>query len=497
MNEPLPVALKPVRETHADRLFDRYLGALLGAAIADALGWITEFRKSKQELAKIGLEHVEEFTTWSKPTGGRFHTYIDYVSEGEYSDDTQLSLCTARSLQPDGNFDADRFAEELRAWLDYARGAGASVTAAARNLRNSTKVSWDSNFYRGGGRAGRRGYLDAGGNGAAMRIAAIGLANRLDSARTQEGVWRNAVSTHGHPRAIVGALTIAEAIRVLSETTHLTSKEFLHHLGDFEDKIAVPVDPRMQSWKVSWERQASRPFDGELQQVKREMKSMLRIAGDTHRPFAETLSRLGCFKPATKGSGTACVAAAVNAYLREPGDYVEGTLRIVNTLGIDTDTIASMYGSMVGVRVGSTHIPDRWSVKIQDYEYFIAEADVLAKIALRLPKENDLRVDVQMVRQRETADVLELTRARSVSKNQRVVHYLLGPGWVQSVNEQETRSGGRMLLADVVLDSGQCVRFRSFRSRTTGRPRPTQTKSARAAESPGAYQSDLFEPQQH
>ena len=125
--------LAEVKAGTYDILFDHYLGALLGAAIADALGWITEFKRSDAELRKMGIAHVDRFVTWSKPTGGRFHTYIDYVSEGEYSDDTQLLLCTARSLRADGTFDPDYFAEELRAWLDYARGAGAAITAAARS----------------------------------------------------------------------------------------------------------------------------------------------------------------------------------------------------------------------------------------------------------------------------------------------------------------------------------------------------------------------------
>jgi hypothetical protein len=33
--------LRRPRTTSAEQLFDRYLGSLLGGAVADALGWIT------------------------------------------------------------------------------------------------------------------------------------------------------------------------------------------------------------------------------------------------------------------------------------------------------------------------------------------------------------------------------------------------------------------------------------------------------------------------
>lgn len=455
--------LSTVRSATAEVIFDRYLGALLGAAIADALGWITEFRKSEHELDKMGIERVEHFLTWSKPTGGRFHTYIDYVSKGEYSDDTQLLLCTARSLNQNGGFDPDRFADELKAWLDYARGAGAAIMAGARNLRTVHKATWHSNFYKTRGRQGRRGYVDAGGNGAAMRIAPHALANRHDAVATADGVWENAVTTHGHPRAIVGALTIAEAVRLLAEAQFITKAEIVAHLLDFVGRIRVPAREEFLAWLSTWESNAGRPFPPALEETKSEMQSMLRVAANPDLQLRQTLSTLGCFRPATKGSGTACVAAAIGAFLREPSNYRQGVLSLVNTIGIDTDTIASMYGTLVGLRVGSTNIPDVWSANMQDYEYFISVSHALTNIALRVAKQNDLRVDMSLVRKREGTDIVELTRERTVTKNQRVIHYLLGPGWVRAVSEQQVRSGGMMLLADAVLDCGQSVRFRSSR----------------------------------
>ena len=59
-------------------LRDRIAGVLLGAAVADALGWPTEFIKTeRQALTLLGTRKVTDFRPWEKKTGGRFYTYID------------------------------------------------------------------------------------------------------------------------------------------------------------------------------------------------------------------------------------------------------------------------------------------------------------------------------------------------------------------------------------------------------------------------------------
>lgn len=445
-----------------DLYLDRFLGSLLGGAIADAMGWITEFRASWQELDKRGVTHVDDYVSWVKPTGGRFHTYYDYISKGEYSDDTQLTLCTARSILADGNFDSARFVEELRAWLDYARGGGAAVTAASRNLRSKKSVRWNSNFYKSAGRNRYQGYFEAGGNGACMRVVPHALANLHNPERAYLGCWKNAIITHGHPRAIVGAVAMSEAVRLIASTPSVTQRQFIQHMRDIVRSVAIPDDSDLLAWRDDWDRVTGHSFDEALSGAGHELESMLAVAVDHKLDNADMLRQLGCFDPVTKGSGTACVAAAIGTFFRWPSSYQEGVIALVNSRGIDTDTIGAMYGSLCGAHIGSTRIPDRWCVQMQDYEYIIAVADALAKIALDRAIQNELVVDADLIERREE-NILDLTRTRAVSKHDRVMHPLLGPGWVQAVSEQRIRSGGEMLLADVVFDTGQSLRFRSFR----------------------------------
>src|SRR2546422_1329591 len=121
---------------------------MIGAAAADALGWITEFVRGPEHLRKLyGTNRVDRYRAWQKRTGGRFNTYIDHINRGEYSDDTQLTLAVARSLLPDGSIDIEHFSKvELPLWLQYARGAGSTITAAAKAIGRKSSA-WNSNFF--------------------------------------------------------------------------------------------------------------------------------------------------------------------------------------------------------------------------------------------------------------------------------------------------------------------------------------------------------------
>src|ERR1700733_4488865 len=196
-----------------DLLYTHFSGSLMGGAITDALGWPTEFARTPADLERMGIKYpVHDFVGWSKRTGGRFFTRTDYIQPGDYSDDTQLTLSVARSLNSDGTVDNAYFAkQELRYWLDYARGAGATVTAGAKAAARSS-TDWRWNFFRfKRGRHNDLDYRGAGANGAAMRIAPIALANLRDQRKALTEVWKNSIVTHGHPRAIMGAIVYGEA----------------------------------------------------------------------------------------------------------------------------------------------------------------------------------------------------------------------------------------------------------------------------------------------
>lgn len=185
----------------------KYKGSIKLSAIGDALGWITEFERNTTSLReKYGVERIEKFYTWKRYVGGRFYGYLDNIKEGSYSDDTQLLLSVARSIEKKGNVNQDYFAKiELANWLEYARGGGRTVKTAAEKIQRKS-VKWFSNFYKFKVNGESYDYRQSGANGAAMRVLPIALANLGDTDKIKEEIFCNSIVTHGHPRAILGAM---------------------------------------------------------------------------------------------------------------------------------------------------------------------------------------------------------------------------------------------------------------------------------------------------
>lgn len=457
----------PSRE---DLLYPKVAGAVLGGAIADALGWPTEFARTPEDLAKVGNFRypITDFVPWHKRTGGRFFTRTDNIQPGDYSDDTQLTLSVARSLNPDGTVENEYFArQELKYWLGYARGAGATVTAAAKSAGRS-RSDWRWNFFTFTRGRHQLDYRGAGANGAAMRVAPIALANLHDPGRLVTEVWRNAIVTHGHPRAILGALVYAEALRRLTAGDERSADSYVADLRTFVRSLDPTIPhPDLDYWRARWN-EVTPSFEALWPEYVAEVGQQLEIALDArHKDMRETFRRLGCFDPATKGSGTGSVAAALALFLRHGRNFERLTLEAANMLGADTDTIGAMAGSLAGGYLGYQEIPERWATIMADYTYLNRVAELLTLIALRKTPTNFLRLQGPSVDLPSGGALLAALDRQDVIKGRRYWHPLFGIGWATAVESQEVgrpTPKGRVIMATVQFDAGQTCKFTSYAS---------------------------------
>ena len=187
------------------RIFsEKYKGAMLAAAIGDALGWPNE--QNSNNLNKHYNE-LNAFVEWSRKCGGRYWPYEERICAGEYSDDTQLLIATLRSLLRGNQWGTYFRQVELPAWLEYQRGGGGATKRAAKvwakgispwDERNDEKLI--------------RSYYMAGGNGVVMRIMPHVIKNEEDIEYIMKQVLLNGMYTHGHPRALVGAMLYAYSL---------------------------------------------------------------------------------------------------------------------------------------------------------------------------------------------------------------------------------------------------------------------------------------------
>ncbi len=326
----------------------------LWAAWGDALGFITELTDSSGIRRRIGADRVEAPVAWQRRIGGKSGPRVE-LPPGCYSDDTQLRLATSRSIGGDGIFDVDAFARvELPVWLDYALGSGKRTRAAALNLASSG-ATWTTSQFN----SSNAGYLNGGGNGAAMRVQPHVWAAR-DAASPEtylSSVIRNAVCTHGHPRGIVGAALHAALLgacighqEVPGPKEWQEAIKLLHRVPDLINR-----DEDLRSlWLPSWERITARSFSSSVAETINECEALVTrlsepFGADKAAGYAAAAKSIGAFEPASRGSGTVTtlLAAALAWNFRDRPH--EALLMAANLVGSDTDTISTMAGALLGV----------------------------------------------------------------------------------------------------------------------------------------------------
>lgn len=437
----------------------KYKGSIKLSAIGDALGWMTEFEKSTQSLyEKFGTERIESFHTWTKQVGGRFYGFIDTIKAGSYSDDTQLLLAVARSIKKDGSLDHNYFAKiELANWLDYARGGGRTVkTAADKIQRKSTK--WFNNFYNFKVNGANYDYKESGANGAAMRVLPIALANLGNIEKIKEEIFCNSIITHGHPRAILGAMLYGYAVNqiVVYRAEDFNWETYLTQIGlDFPKKFELSFSnkPEIKEWLKEWNKSNNRTFESIYSETITETQNHLRFIYQSIKQnlsVHETLKKLGCFDPSTKGSGTATVIAGIYLATKFHDKPLEAVIEAVNALGSDTDSIAAFTGGLVGALHGHNIIPDKWK-SVQDIEYLDKIAETLLAVSEDRFEESKLTFSSNL-------KTLNNPQKDDFKLDEEIEFNPLGKGKITFIDRQPTLTKGKYnLLLEALLDSGQSI----------------------------------------
>lgn len=297
-----------------------FLGSLLGLAVGDALGMPVEGMRASQ----------------IRKTFGRVRDFMDapwrHLKAGQWTDDTKMMLCHARSIARRGCVDPEDTAREFVDWFRSGdwRGIGNSTYESIKRLLAGVHAS----------ESGARGEFAAG-NGVAMRIAPVALIDCDDLERLREDCQKVGIITHNNREAVAGATAVAYAVaraargdldpaRLIEET--------IGYIGDCE---------------VSRKLLMARAFLEKGMEVE------------------EALARLG-----TGGYVVETVASAFFCFLRSPGDFEETVTRAVEG-GLDADTTGAVAGAISGAYNGLEAIPERWRQKVE-------AADVILELAERI-----------------------------------------------------------------------------------------------------------------
>lgn len=352
----------------------------LWAAYGDALGFISELADHSLLVKRTGKGHVSGLVKWTRQIGGIYGPIVS-IPSGAYSDDTQLRLSTSRAINQNNYFDINAFSKvELPVWSSYALGAGISSKLAAESLGKKT-VTWYNNFYQ----SKKTNYVHSGGNGAAMRIQP-----HVWASRTPESVdsflldiIKNSLSTHGHPRAVAGAvfhsLCLSHVITNLSVPSISDARILLRWIKEIPNKIHSDINLNT-AWVPLFESQTSisieRAYEEVYQELIQNLDTLEQWKNQENSSYSSLVKILDLKDKKVRGSGTLTAIAALGASYLYTDSLVSLMLDIVNELGTDTDSIATMVGALRGYIEGT-----RPPQELQDQSYLIYDAERLYLIS--------------------------------------------------------------------------------------------------------------------
>jgi ADP-ribosylglycohydrolase len=395
------------------------------AAYGDALGFIGELTDEQGLARRTQGRPLDYPMSWMRRIGGRQGVQVELPS-GCYSDDTQLRLAVSRSIGPSG-FDVEAFAKiELTVWPSYALGGGKGTKAAAANLCKEN-VTWHTNTFKG--------WTEAGGNGAAMRVQPhVWAAGSLgDPGAYVPDVVRDSICTHGSPVGILGAVLHSMFLAHTIEYGDIPSPDVAMNLvrSSRRLRLLVPEDSDVfEIWIGLWEREKRESFqqgwEAAANDAREATNQASRWARSPHSRYPELLASLDLYSPSCRGSGLLTTIAALALLWAEP-DVEQAVAMAANAVGSDTDTIATMAGALGGVTKAA--LPRH----VMDLDLICSEAERLAKLARGEAMPGHQYPDLlHWVPPSTQADAL-VQRAGEV--------HLLGLGPVQPTNNSTTKNG--------------------------------------------------------
>ncbi len=299
---------------------DKFSGTLLGVSIGDTLGH--PFEGILRERIYSRFNDFKEFIGSNKKL---FNTYTD---------DTQLTLHTAKALIQGSGFNEDYLIREYVEWLeDPPIGPGYGCISSIQKLKYG--ISW------------KKAASNSGGNGTAMRVSPIGLFYCKDIKNLKKSAFQSSIITHSHPAASAGAIVVARAIAFFMDKTIETG--FL--VDDFFDAIISSIS---NSREEIWDE-----FLEILNKVKNSLNISLEAglikfsqAGVKAPYFIEDYLGKAFVHPYTLST----VACAIFIFLKYLNSFEECIFKLA-TAGGDSDTVGAIGGSLAGAYFGKGNIP--------------------------------------------------------------------------------------------------------------------------------------------
>lgn len=294
----------------------KYIDAIIGHAIGDAMGVPTEFY-SREELMSNPVVNMIKAKYINQP-------------EGSWSDDTSMEIATIDSFIEKGKFDYD---DIMTKWVYWVKNGDYACNGVAFGM-GRTCLSAMTKYYSGG-KPLECGLIDikSNGNGSLMRILPIALycySKNLDNSKIISLVNDISSLTHAHDISKLGCYIYVKYVIYLLEGL---SKEDAYNKIQKEDYSM-------------YSKEAIEAYD--------------RILNNDIKEYSlKTI----------KSSGYVVDSLECSLWILLNADSYRDCIVAAINMGDDTDTIGAITGSMAGIIYGYDSIPKEWLEKLQRREY--------------------------------------------------------------------------------------------------------------------------------
>lgn len=289
-------------------LKSKFSGAMVASALGDAIG---------------------ELAFWSHDEAA-LRSKVAQARVLRYTDDTAMSIGLAQSIIQIGRLDiqylGDTFRDNFKRepWRGYASGPAKIFSLVERQGMSYTEAA--HSLFSGQGSFG---------NGAAMRIAPVGLFY-YNAANLYEKVRASAIVTHAHPIGVDGAAVLALAIAQ-----------------------ALKLDPQEP---FPFEHLCQGLIDfARTKEIRNKMKLVESLVA-AEVPPPEASRHLGRSAAAHES-----MPFAIFSFLRYPRSF-EACLFCAVLHGGDRDTLGAMACAVSGAYLGLKAIPQVWQEKLENHQ---------------------------------------------------------------------------------------------------------------------------------
>lgn len=316
-----------------NRQNNQYLGAIIGHAVGDAMGFPTEFSKREELLKNPVIEMIDS------PDLGQ--------PAGSWSDDTAMEIATIDSFIQKKYFDYKDIMDKWVKWISKSEytPTGVAFDIGRTCLKAIKKYCNGTAPLQCGSTS-----INENGNGSLMRILPVALyayLKNLDDISIRKLTNEVSSLTHAHEVSRLGCYIYVQFIICLLKG--YTKEEAYKHI-QYLDYSAYD----MHSLKLY-----KRILDEQI-----EVQRLDQIKSTGY--IVDTLeSAMWIFMNAEH--------------------YKEAIIASTN-IGGDTDTIGAIVGSMAGIYYGFDSIPSNWLEKLQRKDYLIELVDRFEKSVAVLPK---------------------------------------------------------------------------------------------------------------